>query len=344
MALLGDYEALYGLLPNRDGMTHRNGQSGVQRGLLDDAADYGRNVIAGKYAMQGINNMNSLMDRAVAGDTQAALELGMQFTPGAIGTVAGKMAKTADLKKLFQAEAMEKAGNNADDVFKATGWWKGPDQQWRFEIDDSLSRFGDRRGSIDTLVAGQQINPLSQPKAGYAIRHEELKAAYPDTMDIGLDLTAKKGGGHYSPKRFPEPEQIALGDRNKSTMLHELQHAIQEREGFARGGSSSGGVIFKGGERDALIQAEFDRLASIYRNPNPMNPYASAMKDISDSEMWQRAAKAVDDDLWRYKHLAGEVEARTVQKRMNLTPEERMARPFWLDYDVPVEQQIIRTK
>ena len=43
-----------------------------------------------------------------------------------------------------------------------------------------------------------------------------------------------------------------------------------------------------------------------------------------------------------YRNSSGEVEARTVQKRMNLTPEERRARPPWLDYDVPEDQQIVR--
>lgn len=43
-----------------------------------------------------------------------------------------------------------------------------------------------------------------------------------------------------------------------------------------------------------------------------------------------------------YNRLAGEVEARTVQKRMDLTADERRARPPWLDYDVPEEQQIVR--
>jgi hypothetical protein len=40
--------------------------------------------------------------------------------------------------------------------------------------------------------------------------------------------------------------------------------------------------------------------------------------------------------------LAGEVEARAVQERRNLTAEQRRARPPWLDYDVPEASQIVR--
>jgi len=43
-----------------------------------------------------------------------------------------------------------------------------------------------------------------------------------------------------------------------------------------------------------------------------------------------------------YKRSAGEVEARAVQNRMNLTPEQSRARYPWLDYDVPIEQQIVK--
>jgi hypothetical protein len=43
-----------------------------------------------------------------------------------------------------------------------------------------------------------------------------------------------------------------------------------------------------------------------------------------------------------YRRWAHEVEARAVEKRMNMTPEQRAARPPWLDYDVPEPMQIIK--
>lgn len=43
-----------------------------------------------------------------------------------------------------------------------------------------------------------------------------------------------------------------------------------------------------------------------------------------------------------YRRLAGEAEARLVQKRMNYTPEMRRAVAPWQQFDVPVEQQILR--
>lgn len=43
-----------------------------------------------------------------------------------------------------------------------------------------------------------------------------------------------------------------------------------------------------------------------------------------------------------YRRLAGEVEARAVEARADLTREQRRARAPWLDYDVPEAQQIVR--
>jgi len=40
--------------------------------------------------------------------------------------------------------------------------------------------------------------------------------------------------------------------------------------------------------------------------------------------------------------FARRVEARAVEARRDLTPEQRRARPPWLDYDVPEGDQIVR--
>lgn len=43
----------------------------------------------------------------------------------------------------------------------------------------------------------------------------------------------------------------------------------------------------------------------------------------------------------QYHRMANEVEARAVEARRDLTPDQRRARPPWLDYDVPENQQLI---
>ncbi len=93
-----------------------------------------------------------------------------------------------------------------------------------------------------------------------------------------------------------------------SVALHELQHGVQSIEGFAPGGNPST-VMTK------LQQSnpdEYMRLISSSQN----------LGDIYDNA---------------YRRIAGEVEARAVQKRINMSPEQRR-QVFPLEsYDRPVE-------
>ena len=42
-----------------------------------------------------------------------------------------------------------------------------------------------------------------------------------------------------------------------------------------------------------------------------------------------------------YRRLAGEVEARATQQRLNFSQADRQQRPPWLAYDVPEHKQIV---
>jgi len=42
--------------------------------------------------------------------------------------------------------------------------------------------------------------------------------------------------------------------------------------------------------------------------------------------------------------MAGEAESRAVQARMNMTPEERLAKFPFESYDVPINELVIRTE
>lgn len=62
------------------------------------------------------------------------------------------------------------------------------------------------------------------------------------------------------------------------------------------------------------------------------------------SNPWEFAGRAgaTKTSFDKYKRVAGEVEARAVEQRLPLTPEQRRERPPWLDYDVPEARQIVR--
>jgi hypothetical protein len=84
------------------------------------------------------------------GDVAAtALDWGVMAAPvgaatmpdNALGIFAGRRgANPRQLDDLARAEVLEAAGKSRDDIWRETGWGRGVDGKWRFEIDDSAIR------------------------------------------------------------------------------------------------------------------------------------------------------------------------------------------------------------
>ena len=58
-----------------------------------------------------------------------------------LNAYAGRKAAEVNLEELENAEKMEKEGKSFEEIFKRTGWFRGIDNRWRYEIDDSKMTF-----------------------------------------------------------------------------------------------------------------------------------------------------------------------------------------------------------
>lgn len=254
------------------------------------------------------------------------------------GVFGGLNAKTADKAKLSQAEQMLSKGVDPAQVWKETGWGRGPDGKWRFEIPDKQSKID--MGAFDDVRSNPDWNPNADtfPMDG-VLDHKKLYKAYPDAADIQThflpDSSMKGSSGAYSTAH----DRVTLGqglqkDKAKSFTLHELQHAIQQREGFARGGSPeqfqsvpyADLVKRSSTAQDALIRA---------REAGGVDPQTGlSAKTLNESiDGLSQQIASWKDPHQQYLSLGGEAEARLVQSRMNLTPEERAAQfPWNADY------------
>jgi hypothetical protein len=303
--------------------------------------------------------------------------------------MAGPKAKTANLAALEQAQKLEQSGAPREAIWNQTGWFKGPEGKWKFEIDDSGAGLNLNQGRY---FSTSDAMPIKDNSAGqYAetsiksiLNHPELHKAYPLNTDVTMKSYGNPGGGSYrniDDKGFisldsaiakqpfatardgPFPlsqadanklnaETFALGthrvtnpEATKSTLLHELQHAIQQQEGFARGGSleAMSTPRDQAMARVNFLNSELSRLAKEMDVAPPaakkalQSEYESAMAE--KMRVWSESTKNPFD---QYKRLAGEAEARAVQSRMNMTPTQRQATPPWQSYDVPWDQLIVR--
>lgn len=257
-------------------------------------------------------------------------------------------AKTANKALLNKAQDMASSGAGKDAIWSETGWFKGPDDKWRFEIDDSQSEF-----------RGLNPEPQSTPIRA-ALKHKELYDAYPDLIPAKVEersLGKNVQGQYYGYE--PGDEIIGLnwsGRDQHSTLLHEIMHGVQAREGFSKGAGGQIGLrpntpawdIYQ--ERLKAIRTPMTE-EKFYADGigDPVEfPYSEYLKQHkasikNNAAMLDRAAQetAVQES---YRRSANEVESRNVQARMKMTQEQRRATPPWATQDVPDELQIIRRR
>ena len=153
--------------------------------------------------------------------------LGIVKNGNTLNQMAGEHAKTAALDKLKQAKAMVEDGRTLEDIYKATGWFKGQDGKWRFEIPDNLEAI-----TIDKLLNDKRA------KLGEIYDNPQLFEAYPDLKDVPVRIEEIEKG--FNGFAYADAITISASLKNdneaKSILVHEIQHLIQKREGFARGG------------------------------------------------------------------------------------------------------------
>lgn len=281
----------------------------------------------------------------------------------------GKTAKTWNEKQADRALAMEAVGVDPETIWQETGTFRAPDGQWRQEISD-----------IGAKGVYTHLPPSEERLAEMVLEHPELLEAYPDLAKIRqFGLREPKARGSYEvthiqtedgPKVLGEalvvrgPDEEALA----STALHEMQHAIQRREGFQRGSNPAEfkdkkipanlrDVAFSRSMREMAIANKMRELGypvaeGKVLNLNRPDTFNKVGKYAESDEQlgrlvaeWQQAndkLKKYPDKYTQYARTAGEVEARAVEARRKMTPEERRATFPLKSYDVPPQDVIVR--
>lgn len=135
-----------------------------------------------------------------------------QKTTGPPGraTAAGIGARTADSAALRRAEALEKSGTDNETIRQETGWYRGMDGQWRFEIDDSgaaFSRSGEAQYSADNADYARYTQLMNRMLTGELTEAEHAEL-------LGLD---KKNGS-------TKKELARRIDEGNATLRDIMQH------------------------------------------------------------------------------------------------------------------------
>jgi hypothetical protein len=206
----------------------------------------------------------------------------------------------------------------------------------------------------------------------YILKHDQLFDLYPELRFMPVSFNADDmeaspfaigafnssfNGISLNPIYAFENEQDAL-----STVLHEIQHAIQKTEDFAKGASPDSYLFADVAYKDWLLRAELVQLSDEMNKP--LSEAVEMYKPFpQDYESLQSALKAYNSDndfkdsvsvnikYWKprgsvnmfdaYTNTAGEIEARDVQARQALTPEQRAAVAPYSSENIAPEDAIV---
>lgn len=414
------------------------------------------------------NQRNALFGGGTQSAASGATALGKTPTPQSIPQSGGgaqaqirpsiggvKGASQMGIKGPGDAEAMEKAGKDREEIWRTTGWWRGKDGKWRVELPPLKMKGAKeieralRDGGNETTL-GKLIDAPDLFKAYPEMESLKIKfspdvnvsagAQYDNRSNIitvfnsGLETLANRP--RRDQERYAEAQKRVLdeeylkevlkkydalqiehgtleeereaekyimsridariADMNAAIMrrvaedtgpfspwsilVHEIEHAIQEREDFARGGSidairharsvvleinhdirakmkEAGVQAWKDSKRERDWDAAQKELAG-YKNDFELFRAFLEQADIPEEKrreyktfldgherIWKGAMSRAypgKDPQTVYESFAGEVEARNASRREAMSPEERAATPPWATEDVPEARQIIR--
>ena len=233
--------------------------------------------------------------------------------------------RTIRMDNLSVAKDMEKNKKKAKAIKAATGWERGADGKWRYEMPDVVLRDPKEWVNKKTLT----LSDIVEKPNDLFKEYPELFDAYPKLKDVKIQKgRAKMGGSYYDNTitlnlggireaiKYDLDIHYKIATRLlKRTLVHEVQHYIQHEEGFAKGGSEQF-------VRDA-IKDEFEKVIKQIRGLRAEGKEDEAKALAERNKALYNAYANEKDSYKNYKSLSGEVEARNVSARLNMTPDER---------------------
>ena len=291
-----------------------------------------------------------------------------------VAMFAGEGAVGAPLQSLELAKRLIAEGASPEEAYRgsasdgATGWFQGADGRWRFEVSDKDAIINPE--NFERLRAGNSVRPSE------LLSHPRLFEMYPNLNKINLGMVPQSeydqglmGSFNNRTNTLSLPPDLKQA---QSTMLHELQHGIQNSENFGTGGGST--AIKEALKSEILLEQMrasrramemrkqiMDRMFDTnYADPEQLSKFrefqAENERQIASEQGRIPALKQRFEELnptgrWGslkdyelYRRLAGETEARNVQNRMQMDLDERRASFPGTTQEYPNEEQYVRMR
>ena len=314
------------ILPTALGGEGKVGISDMARGAYKSAKDavtFPGDVLTGKQALYDENGVP--LESAVGRSFNAVATIGgassvVPVPENSLRVFGGTKSMTADKNALAKAQIMESNGDAAEAIRQATGWRRGAEGRWRYEISDEGSTTNHNEWLTDVSSPTNNV----YAKLGDYFTHDALYAAYPEFKNMEVKGYYGNGPeyGYYLPRAersgvVTDPH-IGLNlnyltkHQTRDTLLHEIQHAIQQKEGFVNGSSPSKFAP------DTIPNPD----VAIYEDALVHNPALKEYQATIGSPEWKEAVKSSNDFFNKeYAHRFKELENIEDKTGQNMSPQ-----------------------
>lgn len=270
------------------------------------------------------------------------------------------------IENLETAKRMEEAEKDANVIRLATGWEKGADGKWKYEIDDSKVHFN----LYDAMEEWDEMHPRYEELREKFFKtelSEEERKEFDQWVDERNEVSDKHTDMDFSEKllgktfRLPEVmrhnelfkaypelkyvtvsikktgENGTLGNASYEDKHINLYRHEKDTDGFEEWEKKAGSVLLH--EVQHIIQGieGFAKGASpemFEESPEASEQSSIGRKIVADGKSFMSAMEA-------YRASAGEVESRNVQTRMRFTPKQRINTLLSDTADIAPKDQIV---
>ena len=251
---------------------------------------------------------------------------------------------------LSVARGMEEAKKDAKTIKMATGWERGSDGKWRYETSDIKPKPFEEWMDKKNLKLGDIIDSDSGLFEMYP-KLKDFKITRGKGKSTNAAIYTGLGKIEINFSKF-KPYMSIPSNREKidgilhRVINHEIQHAIQDSEGFAQGVSPNAfrpdapvGKLREMEEADGRMVERYNAMS--YTEKALGEGVRLKERILENRKEYNALASKYRFGMDGYTRAAGEVEARNTEKRIGMTEEERKASLASETEDVAREDQIL---
>ena len=298
-------------------------------------------------------------------DAQRKYEKALKTATASADDVEKYLFVGAEKNKIAMAERMEADGASPEEIKRKLNMHREADGKWRFETDDSKASFypnGDARFASDAeyqryreltdkaeknmlglsaeeLTAAEKAERAALAKKyanlpkgstlGDYMTHPELYNKYPDMEEIKVNRSAKlsknvaarylEGGNAIDIDRYLDKKKF------DSTLIHEVQHAVQDIEGFQNGTNTFEALKKARATMEAYLERTQDEGFRWAKNLDKQHGGEKFKKEYIDISLKNEYNVDNIEDVGKktYANMLGEKEARAAERRLLLDAESR---------------------